>query len=274
LLGFGAAWAADINIQSDVFKRPVTFQENGDVNVRGRVFTGFPQFMIPFEGPLVVRDGNGSIVSAVIDNHVFLSGAMVENQNTFPGKVKVKRANGTVIASFDENGNFFVDEQRISGANCAEPRTELSKWNTQNNIRSRDNCYNYGNNQLTYTFAQPGRASGAQAFDMTVTVVRNASLSDGLTWVGWNFPGNNYTCPGAGTLVYMTVAPGVDYHWYRLDKADGKWTHKPGGTNATDRDASNNLITNPSVANRNYPGLNYTDNGGYYCTCGSDANVW
>ena len=71
----------------------------------------------------------------------------------------------------------------------------------------------------------------------------------------------------------MTVAQGVDYHWYRLDKADGKWTHKPGGNPSTELDASGNGISNPLTANRSYPFANYTENGGFYCTCGSDANI-
>ena len=33
------------------------------------------------------------------------------------------------------------------------------------------------------------------------------------------------------------MAPGVDYHWYRLGN-DGYWSHKPGVTPATDVDDS------------------------------------
>jgi len=267
------ASAVDYKAQSDVFKRPVTFYESGNVQALGRVFTGLNSWDIPDYGPLVVRDTSGNVVAALVDNHIFLHGTYFQNQNSFPGNFKIRRSNGTEIASFNSNGNMYVDNALTTTASCVAPVTELNKWNDLNDILWNDNCYNYGNNQLTYTFAQPGKASGAMAGSMSVTLVRQAALNDGLSWVGWNFPGNNYTCPGSGTLVFMTVAPGVDYHWYRLDKANGKWTHKPGGTQATDKDASNNLITNPLLANRNYGGLNYTDNGGFYCTCGSDAYV-
>lgn len=267
------AFSADVKMQSSVFNRPVTFQENGNVRPLGRVFSGLPYWEIPEEGPFVVRDTSGAMLSAVVDNHIFLKGVVQQNQNSFPGRVKVRRAAGTEIASFGDNGNLYVDNALDNPASCVAPVTELPKWNDLDNIRFGDNCYNYGNNQLTYTFAQPGKASGATAASMAVNLVRQAALNDGLTWVGWNFPGNGYTCAGSGTLVFMTVAPGVDYHWYRLDKANGKWTHKPGGTAATDLDAGNNLISNPLTANRNYGSLNYTDNGGFYCTCGSDAYV-
>jgi hypothetical protein len=59
--------------------------------------------------------------------------------------------------------------------------------------------------------------------------------------------------------------PGVDYHWYRLDN-NGRWSHKPGHGDATDKDASGKPITNPETADRNYPGngVDYKDFCGYY----------
>jgi hypothetical protein len=275
-----AAGAVDFVVQSNVFKRPVNFLENGNVYAHGRVFSNVPATEMPgywgsLQGPFKVMDAAGTgMVAALVDNHIFLTGSVFQNQNAFPGNVKIRRSNGTEIASFGTNGNLYIDNALTTNANCLAPVFEPQNWNDFDDIQFNDNCYNYGNNQLTYTFAQPGRASGGTAASMTVALVRTAALNDGLTWVGWTFPGNTYTCPGAGTLVFMTVAIGSDYHWYRLDKAAGKWTHKPGGTEATDRDHSNNLITNPLLADRNYGGsLNYTENGGFYCTCGSDANV-
>lgn len=276
-----SAGAVDYVVQSDVFKRPVNFLENGNVYAYGRVFSNVPAGELPTwgagQGPFRVMDAAGTnLVASIVDNHIFLTGSVFQNQNAFPGNVKIRRSDGTEIASFGTNGNLYIDNALTTNANCVAPVFEPQKWNDFDDIQFYDNCYNYGNNQLTFTFAQPGRASGATAASMTVTLVRQAALNDGLTWVGWNFPGNNYTCPGAGTLVFMTVDPAgfqTDYHWYRLDKAAGKWTHKPGGGDATDKDAMGNLITNPLTANRNYGELNYTDNGGFYCTCGSDANV-
>lgn len=274
----GGAVAIDYKVQSSIFQRPVNFLENGNVYAHGRVFTNVPLWDMPTDGtghgPFRIMDAAGTtLVAAIADNHIFLTGTTMQNQNSFPGNVKFRRSNGTEIASFGTNGNLYIDNALTTNANCVAPVYEPAKWNDNDDIQWNDNCYNYGNNQLTYTFAQPGKASGATAADMTVTLVRQAALNDALTWVGWNFPGNNYTCPGSGTLVFMTVAPQVDYHWYRLDKAAGKWTHKPGSGDATDLDASNFTISNPLNADRNYGGLNYTENGGFYCTCGSDANV-
>jgi hypothetical protein len=274
----GAAYAADLKVASPAFNRGTFFRDNGNVKPLGRVFQNvgpgdMPGLFWMTGGPLEVRNSSGTMVSAIEDNYIFLTSTALENQTSFPGKTKVSTVAGGVAASFDDAGKMYVRGVIEHVASCVAPVWESSKWNTYQNIQLDDNCYNYGNNQPTYTFAQPGKASGATAASMSVTAVRQAALNDGLTWVGWSFPGNTYTCPGAGTLVFMTVAPGVDYHWYRLDKANGKWTHKPGGSPATDVDASGLAISNPLSANRNYGSLNYTDNGGFYCTCGSDANV-
>ena len=57
-----------------------------------------------------------------------------------------------------------------------------------------------------------------------------------------------------------------DYHWYRQN-SDGTWSHKPGGTEITNLDGSNNLIYDPSNCNRQNPddsSLNYSIFIGYY----------
>jgi hypothetical protein len=275
----GAASAADVKVASPVFNRGTFFRGTGNVYPLGRVFQNVPSYDMPGQvrgvpgGPLEVRNSSGSMVAAIEDGYIFLTSTALENQSTFPGQTKISTLGAGVTAAFTTDGKMYARGVVEHVANCVAPVWEGYKWNGYQNIQLDDNCYNYGNNQPTYTFAQPGKASGATATTMSVPAVRQAALNDGLTWVGWGFPGNTYTCPGAGTLVFMTVAPGNDYHWYRLDKANGKWTHKPGGSPATDVDAGGVAISNPLTANRNYGFLNYTDNGGFYCTCGSDANV-
>ena len=71
------------------------------------------------------------------------------------------------------------------------------------------------------------------------------AISDGLISRadGSDSPGN------CAHTVALVMAPGYDYHWYRLDD-DGMWSHKPGGTAARNVDSANNLITNPQTAAR------------------------
>ena len=60
------------------------------------------------------------------------------------------------------------------------PTLDLGKWNNDSNITRNNNCYNYGNDQITYTFAQPGRASGHSTLPITAANVKAAAMSDGL----------------------------------------------------------------------------------------------
>ncbi len=82
------------------------------------------------------------------------------------------------------------------------------------------------------------------------------AISDGLRAAG------EAPCGGSCNKVALVVAPGYDFHWYRLDD-NGLWSHKPGGTQATNLDKSNNLITDPRTANRGP----YTDFCGFFCVC-------
>ena len=60
-------------------------------------------------------------------------------------------------------------------------------------------------------------------------------------------------------LTALVIAPGWDYHWYRLH-LEKFWGHKPGGTKATNLDDSRKVIYNPETADRG----SYTQFCGYY----------
>jgi hypothetical protein len=120
-----------------------------------------------------------------------------------------------------------------------------AKWNTPA-VQPHNNCYNYANDQITNTFAQPGRAHGKGTAVMQCRNVEVAAQADGLK------PVPNFTAPlgpGHGWYVALVIWPGVDYHWYRQDK-NGCWSHKPGSTPARNTDDSGNAITDPKTCNR------------------------
>jgi hypothetical protein len=118
-------------------------------------------------------------------------------------------------------------------------------WNTPA-TQPHNNCYNYANNQITNTFAQPGRAHGHQATVMDCAHVQPAAVADGLVAVP-NFNGTLHA--GAGWYVALVIWPGNDYHWYRQDKV-GCWSHKPGGTAARNTDNAGHAISDPKTCNR------------------------
>jgi len=174
---------------------------------------------------------------------------------TYPVQVVVEAA-----ASNSAQHTVNVDCQGI----CTIPFYQPERWNDFSTVLSRNNCYNYSNDEITMTFAQPGRACGAQYDDISCTAVMEAALCDGLVLL----PDPQENCPVGTHRVHMVVAPGWDYHFYRQDD-DGLWSHKPGGTPATDLDNSGELITDPDAADTG----NYTDHCGYLCACGDCAEI-
>lgn len=133
---------------------------------------------------------------------------------------------------------------RREHCHCA-PLYEPAWWNDGGQKQWNNNCYNYSTNYRTDTFAQPGLAAGAEYTALTCASVRPAAIADDLIAA----PTANNRCPKEGHLVALVIAPNWDFHWYRKGR-NGYWTHKPGGTQATNVDNSGNLIPDPRTANR------------------------
>lgn len=142
-----------------------------------------------------------------------------------------------------------VAERGLStAAACRKPfhssTTDFSKWN--GSWCGNNNCYNYGANWRTDTYAQPGNGSGTGLTAITIPEVLRCALSDGFF----------DHCVGEknrNIKIWFCVWPGVDYHWYRQTKPmDGeeRWCHKMGGTPARNTDDSGQFITDPRTADR------------------------
>jgi hypothetical protein len=137
---------------------------------------------------------------------------------------------------------------------CTQCEYEVSQfnpgfWNTPY-VQPRNNCYNYGRNWRTDTFAQPGRAHGAQTSTMACSTVATAAMADGLRKRCQCLPMTEYP----RRLMALVIDPGFDYHWYRHQRG-GFWGHKPGQTAARNVDNNNVVITNPETCARG----GYTD---------------
>ncbi len=144
-------------------------------------------------------------------------------------------------------------------ARCDRCAYEVSQfnpgfWNTPT-VQPRNNCYNYARNWRTDTFAQPGRAHGAQTNVMSCPTVTTAAMADGLHRRCDCLPDSEFP----RRLMALVVAPGGDYHWYRHQRG-GFWGHKPGHTAARNYDNVGALVTNPETAARGF----YTDFCGYF----------
>lgn len=252
-----------VEIQPTSSTYRISFDPTGDIVLNGQCYGGVNPLPA---GEVITMFGNKAVAK---NGNLYFAGTLNYNYSgTFPDGIQI-RSGGTVLASITSQGNLYLRGTcgPYSGI-CSYTRYEPTKWNIPS-VMPYNNCYNYGNDTITNTFAQPGYASGQMYSALTVDQVRAAALRDGLIWVGWTFPGNNYVCSGGGHLIYLAVAPGYDYHWWRLDKVEGTWSHKPGITQAIDIDHAGQPISNPLDANRGY----YTDNGGFFCTCGGQANI-
>jgi hypothetical protein len=160
------------------------------------------------------------------------------------------RQGGKVRREFKLFREFVAEKEAAStrkgktpGCRCA-PLYEPVWWNDGAQRQLNNNCYNYSANYRTDTFAQPGRAAGALYSAVSCAAVHAAAIADDLQGTAIE-----NECPDDGHLVALVIAPGVDFHWYRKGR-DGLWTHKPGGTAATNLDNSGHIITDPRTANR------------------------
>ena len=164
---------------------------------------------------------------------------------------------------------FLLSASLVASGCCSVPKYEPAFWNDAGIVQYNNNCYNYGNNKRTDSYAQPGRAAGAQYTAVICAEVQRAALADGLRAV----PATGQ-CPSDSHNQYCKIAfavgeiyPGQrDYHWYRQDQG-GMWSHKPGGGTARNVDHAGSPIADPQTADRD----GYTDFCGYLCTCSDSA---
>lgn len=128
------------------------------------------------------------------------------------------------------------------------------KWNNDPNIQWRNNYYNYANDKITNTFAQPGRGSGQMFSSLDCGNVGFAAQRDGQRPVS-----SASSTPAQGHFIALVIWPGRDYHWYRLDN-NTRWSHKPGQTPTRNTDNSGRPIIDPRNCDRGH----YTSWCGYY----------
>lgn len=127
-----------------------------------------------------------------------------------------------------------------------------------------NNCYNYGTDVLTNTFAQPGRGTSHKWVVNTCEDVKRAAISDGLIFKGDSFSEEL----SEGHYVAMFIWPNTNFHWVRLD-SNGFWSHKAGGTPVKNVDNSGSKITDPSKSDFSP----WTQFCGYFQVIPSNINI-
>ena len=136
------------------------------------------------------------------------------------------------------------------------------------NLKSRDAynlCKKNFSKQNICRRSQPGYASNYQSLvkdDFKCPTIMKRTLDDNKSIFQVT---KEFDCGPEYYKGALVVAPGRDYHYYRLND-DKIWTHKPGYKPSTYYDACGNLILDPEKAARDYGGtLHYKDFCGYMC---------
>lgn len=161
-----------------------------------------------------------------------------------------------------------------------------NSFNSNKYVRESHNCYTYFLNKKnqeavdkckrdlgTHNIcrrSQPGYYSGHKPLnekDYKCDIMMKRTLDDNKNIFKISKEESKKPCPPGYYKGALVVAPGRDYHYYRQDDdLNGKWSHKPGYKQSTDKDSDGNVIHDPNEAARDYGGtLNYKDFCGYLC---------
>lgn len=167
---------------------------------------------------------------------------------------------------------------RKSPLSGAEPKYEPELYNNHNGIKEAQNCFAYAfdykhlpdnctKNSCPMSFIQPGLKSGYPKWSN----VHGKRCPDLKARLFGDVPDIKETtfedkCPAGYSKIALVVDEDEDYHFYRMD-SNGDWSHKPGATDVTNKDATGRRIYDPKLASRKYShtGLDYDGFCGYLC---------
>lgn len=194
--------------------------------------------------------------------------------------VSSKEAYETLIGSLKKS-----NDKNVLPLGGYEPPYEPDFWNMSYETRESSNCYAYAVLQVCskqlHCKIQPGQISRASRDKPFLRKVINAiqtaygeeldakfilsQVKKDLGKFRTIYKTTADAIPPKGfRKVALVIAPNEDYHWY-MQNAEGFWSHKPGVTEVTNRDASGEIVWNPEKANRNYFKIvNYSEFAGYF----------
>ena len=157
-----------------------------------------------------------------------------------------------------------------------KPKWQPMYWD---NLREQDlkitNCYSYAFNVVDKNSdpnndhkIQPGEISNSLLEnDNCDNIIKNIEKDNNIklkkVHLLDSLPCDHYRI----AIVIDDNGEHKDYHFYRQDN-DTYWSHKQGKGNVHRHDASNNLIHNPEIADRNYSNDENNDKYNYSIFCG------
>lgn len=193
--------------------------------------------------------------------------------------IKVKGASTTA------SGTYTLVFHRGVPTSRSEKSDMFSTFNSDT-YKEYTNCYTYAmgyyyhpttGKKFGYKGCNPGGFSGnpTSFSDLANATTAKAAIEAALTadcnLIGGDWAEISATAqPRQGYYkVALVLDPGSDYHWYR-QLPNGQWGHKPGASEARNKDYNNKIIYRPDQCERDtsvmYPNshYNYTDFLGWY----------
>lgn len=149
-----------------------------------------------------------------------------------------------------------------------EPHYTPTLYNGTKRIRHNHNCFAYAfdvmdpptdctDDDCKEPFHQPGYASGyGKIGEKKFCAELLSRLKGDMPWI--ELTTFTAKCKPGYSKIAIVIDPNNDYHFYRQD-SNGFWSHKPGGQPVINLDASNKLIYNPELCNRDYRTPGSTD---------------
>jgi hypothetical protein len=157
-----------------------------------------------------------------------------------------------------KNHNYLKINKDFSPISGSESKYEPKKWNKKG-IKETHNCYSYALGKIIPKLsskAQPGYASGFNIINNNDYECEKFSKRLKKDSPGSYLEKFDNACLPGFYKIFLALDVNNDYHWYK-QHIDGYWSHKPGSTNVTDKDAKGNRIKNPLLSDRNFNHRNY-----------------
>lgn len=158
-----------------------------------------------------------------------------------------------------ESPHLLSYSREFSPMSGSELKYDEKLWNQKENIRTTHNCYSYALGKIRVGLdskAQPGYSTGFnhvedEDYNCKAFYERLKKDVPGSYLETFDNP-----CMPGFYKIFLMLDVGNDYHWAREDN-DMYWSHKPGSTAITKKDAKGNPIKNPLLSDWKYESLNY-----------------
>jgi hypothetical protein len=175
-----------------------------------------------------------------------------------PYILQIKKIRNNKLLNNNNENIYLKSTKNIGPLSGSETKYEPDKWNN-NNVVETHNCYSYALGKIVpglKSKAQPGYASAYNEMNDNDFHCKNFSERLKRDSPGSYLENFDNACLPGFYKIFLALDPTNDYHWYKQHN-NGNWSHKPGSTKVTNKDASGKKIKNPLLSDRKFKNRNY-----------------